>query len=64
MLKLAVAEHEKEIVGLDHSGMSLDDVAELLGDKTTRMLEAHFRHRVRSLFDRHVEHVEAIFGTS
>ena len=45
------------------AGMNLEDIAELLGHKSTRMLEAHYRHRVRSSFDRHVEHVEAIFGT-
>ena len=37
-------------------------VPELLGHKSTRMLEAHYRHRVRESFGRHVEHVEAIFG--
>ncbi len=46
------------------AGMSLDEIAELLGHKSTRMLEAHYRHRVRESFGRHVEHVEAIFGAS
>lgn len=44
------------------AGMNLDEIAELLGHKSTRMLEAHYRHRVRASFDRHVAHVEAIFG--
>jgi integrase len=44
------------------AGMNLEDVAELLGHKSTRMLEAHYRHRVRPSFDRHVQHVEAVFG--
>ena len=40
----------------------LDEIADLLGPKSNRMLEAHYRHRVRSSFDRHVQHVEAIFS--
>jgi integrase len=46
------------------AGMGLDEIADLLGHKSTRMLEAHYRHRVRASFDRHVQHVEAIFGAS
>jgi hypothetical protein len=42
--------------------MALKEIADLLGHSSTRMLEAHYRHRVRSSFDRHVEHVESIFG--
>jgi integrase len=44
------------------AGMALDEIADLLGHSSTRMLEAHYRHRVRSSFNRHVEHVESIFG--
>ena len=44
------------------AGMALDEIADLLGHSSTRMLEAHYRHRVRSSFNRHVEHVETIFG--
>lgn len=44
------------------AGMGLDEIADLLGHKSTRMLEAHYRHRVRASFGRHVQHVEAIFG--
>ena len=44
------------------AGMSLEEIAELLGHKSTRMLEAHYRHRVRESFGRHVQHVETIFG--
>ncbi len=47
---------------LDDAGMSLDEVAELLGHKSTRMLGAHYKHPVRVTFSGHVEHVEAIFG--
>jgi integrase len=46
------------------AGMSLDEIADLLGHSSTRMLEAHYRHRVRESFGRHVQHVEAIFGAS
>jgi hypothetical protein len=42
--------------------MSLEEIGELLGHKSTRMLEAHYRHPVRASFGRHVQHVEAIFG--
>jgi len=42
--------------------MSLDEIAELLGHKSTRMLEAHYKRPVRATFTGHVEHVEAIFG--
>jgi hypothetical protein len=42
--------------------MSLDEIADLLGYSSTRMLEAHYRHRVRDSLGRHVQHVEAIFG--
>jgi integrase len=44
------------------AGMSLDDIAELLGHKSTRMLEAHDKHPVRATFSGHVDHVDAIFG--
>ena len=44
------------------AGMALDEIADLLGHSSTRMLEAHYRHRVRSSFNRHVEHLETIFG--
>jgi hypothetical protein len=46
------------------AGMSLDEIADLLGHNSTRMLEAHYRHRVRESFGRHVQHVEAIFGAA
>ncbi len=44
------------------AGMSLDEIAELLGHRSTRMLEAHYKHPVRATFTGHVEHVDAIFG--
>lgn len=44
------------------AGMNLEAIADLLGHKSTRMLEAHYRHRVRASLSGHVEHVESIFG--
>jgi integrase len=45
------------------AGMSLAAIADLLGHSSTRMLEAHYRHRVRASFSGHEAHVEAIFGS-
>ncbi len=42
--------------------MPIDAIADLLGNVSTRMLEQHYRHRVRASFGAHVSHVEAIFG--
>jgi len=47
---------------LSDAGMSLEEIAELLGHRSTRMLEAHYRHPVRATFSGHVDHIEAIFG--
>jgi integrase len=47
---------------VNDAGMSLEEIGELLGHKSTRMLEAHYRHQVRASFGRHVQHVEAIFA--
>jgi integrase len=44
------------------SGMSLGDIADLLGHKSRRMLEAHYKHPVRATFSGHVDHVDAMFG--
>lgn len=41
------------------AGMPLDQIADLLGQSSTRMLEQHYRRRVRSSFG---AHVEAVFG--
>jgi integrase len=43
------------------ASMNFDEIADLLGHKSTPTLEAHCRHRVRGSFDRQVE---AIFGAS
>ena len=34
----------------------------LIGHKSTRMLEAHYRHPVRATFNGQVDHIEAMFG--
>ncbi len=47
---------------LSDAGMPLEDIAELLGHESTRMLEAHYKHPVRATFSGHVDHVDAIFG--
>lgn len=44
------------------AGMPLDAIADLLGHQSTRMLEQHYRHRVRASFNAHVEHMEALFS--
>lgn len=44
------------------AGMPLDQIADLFGHSSTRMLEAHYRHHVRASFGAHVTHVEAIFA--
>jgi integrase len=46
------------------AGMSLEAIADLLGNNSTRILEAHYRHRVRASFSGRVAHVEATFGGS
>lgn len=46
------------------AGMPLEQIADLLGHSSTRMLEAHYRHAVRPSFGAHVAHVEAIFSDS
>jgi hypothetical protein len=44
--KPRTSEQDDDRVG--YAGMSLDEIAELLGHSSTRMLEAHYRHRVRA----------------
>ncbi len=46
------------------AGMTLEAIADLLGHRSTRMLETHYRHRVRDSFGGHVTHVERLFGPS
>jgi integrase len=46
------------------AGMSLDAIADLLGHASTRMLEAHYRHRVRASFSAHVAPMESLFGAT
>lgn len=44
------------------NGLSLDQIADLLGHGSTRMLEQHYRHRVREAVDSHVSTMDAVFG--
>jgi hypothetical protein len=37
-------------------------IADLLGHASTRMLEQHYRHRVRTSFGAHVGPMEELFG--
>ena len=54
--------HPAGWVQVQWAGMNLDEIAELLGHKSTRMLQAHYKHSMRATFSGHVEHVDAIFG--
>lgn len=47
---------------LHDAGMNLDAIADMLGHRLTRMLEQHYRHRVRNTFDGHLKFVGEIFG--
>jgi integrase len=44
------------------AGMTSEQVAKLLGHKSTRMLERHYRHTLRPLVSDHVDVMGAIFG--
>ena len=44
------------------AGVPLDAIADLLGHASTRMLEQHYRHRVRGSFSAHVGPMETLFG--
>jgi integrase len=44
------------------AGVSLEEIADVLGHTSTRMLEQHYRHRVRASMSAHVAPMEAIFG--
>jgi integrase len=43
-------------------GMTMDDVADVMGHSTTRMLRARYRHHLRPVLDDHVSVVEGVFG--
>ena len=44
------------------AGMTLEQVADVLGHSSTRMLEKHYRHRLRPLVDAHLPAMRDIFG--
>jgi integrase len=44
------------------AGIPLDAIADLLGHESTRMLEQHYRHRLRTSFSAHVGPMETMFG--
>jgi len=45
------------------AGCGIDVVADLLGHASTRMLEQHYRHRVRATMSAHVAPMEHLFGS-
>ncbi len=49
-------------VGQHEDGVPLPLIADLLGHASTRMLEQHYRHRVRTSFGAHVGPMEELFG--
>jgi integrase len=44
------------------AGVPLEVIADLLGHASTRMLEKHYRHRVRASMNAHVAPMEQMFG--
>ena len=49
---------------LSASGMPLEEIADLLGHNSTRMLEAHYRHQVRPSVGAHVAVMDKLFGVT
>ena len=48
---------------LHDAGVPLEVIADLLGHASTRMLEQHYRHRVRATMSAHVAPMEQLFGS-
>jgi len=48
---------------LHDAGVPLEVIADLLGHASTRMLEQHYRHRVRATMSAHVAPMEHLFGS-
>ena len=44
------------------AGVSLEQIADVLGHKSTCMLERHYRHRGRNAVSVHVAAMEQLFG--
>jgi hypothetical protein len=40
----------------------LEEIADVLGHASTRMLEQHYRHQVKPSIDAHVGAMESLFG--
>lgn len=47
---------------LSARGVPLEDIADLLGHTTTRMLERHYRHATKPAHDGHVAAMQTMFG--
>lgn len=47
---------------LYEAGVPLEQIADLLGHKSTRMLELHYRHKGRQAMAQHVAPMESLFG--
>jgi integrase len=47
---------------LPATGVPLEDIADVLGHTSKRMLEQHYRHQVKPSIDAHVDAMESLFG--
>jgi integrase len=47
---------------LSAAGVPLEEIADVLGHTSTRMLEQHYRHQVKPSIDAHVCAMESLFG--
>ena len=47
---------------LSAAGVPLEEIADVLGHTSTRMLEQHYRHQVKPSIDAHVGAIESLFG--
>ena len=47
---------------LSAAGVPLEEIADVLGHASTRMLEQHYRHQVKPSIDAHVGAMESLFG--
>ena len=47
---------------LSAAGVPLEEIADVLGHTSTRMLEQHYRHQVKPSIDAHVGAMESLFG--
>jgi integrase len=47
---------------LSAAGVPLEEIADVLGHTSTRILEQHYRHQVKPSIDAHVGAMESLFG--